>query len=54
MTAVKSPVEESQKREAFYGWLTPDKKAEFINGEIVVQSPAKKRYTIASITCLHY
>lgn len=41
--------EESQKREAFYDWMTPDVKAEFINGEIVVQSPAKKRHTVASM-----
>ena len=41
--------EESQKREAYYDWLTPDVKAEFINGETVVQSPAKKRHTVASM-----
>lgn len=41
--------EESRKRDAFYDWLTPDVKAEFINGEIVVQSPAKKRHTDASM-----
>jgi Uma2 family endonuclease len=41
--------ESQQKREAFYDWITPDIKAEFINGEIVVQSPAKKRHTDASM-----
>lgn len=41
--------EESQKRESFYDWLTSDTKAEFINGEIIVQSPAKKRHTTASM-----
>lgn len=41
--------EESEKREAFYDWLTPNVKAEFINGEIVVQSPAKKRHTDVSM-----
>ena len=37
--------EEARRREAYYDWLTPDIKAEFINGEIIVQSPAKKRHT---------
>jgi Uma2 family endonuclease len=37
--------EETRRREAYYDWLTPDVKAEFINGEIIVQSPAKKRHT---------
>jgi Uma2 family endonuclease len=41
--------EEQEKRESFYDWLTPDVKAEFINGEIVVQSPAKKRHTDTSM-----
>lgn len=35
---------EEQKRQEFYDWLTPDIKAEFINGEIVMHSPAKKRH----------
>lgn len=41
--------EERRKREAFYDWLTEDIKAEFINGEIVIQTPAKKRYTVATM-----
>ncbi|MEZ4660850.1 MAG: Uma2 family endonuclease [Caldilineaceae bacterium] len=41
--------EEQQRRAAFYDWLTEDTKAEFINGEIVVQTPAKKRHTVASM-----
>lgn len=41
--------EEQRRREDFYAWITEDIKAEFINGEVVVQSPAKKRHTIASI-----
>ena len=40
---------EQREREAYYDWLTEDKKAEFINGEIIVHSPAKKRHTDASI-----
>ena len=39
---------EQQKREEFYAWLTPSVKAEFINGEIVMHSPAKKRHLRAS------
>ena len=41
--------EEQRQREEFYDWLTEDIKAEFINGEVIVQSPAKKRHTVASI-----
>ncbi len=41
--------EEHRQRENFYAWITEDIKAEFINGEIIVQSPAKNRHTIASI-----
>lgn len=40
---------EQRKRAAFYEWLTEDTKAEFINGEIIVQSPAKDRHTHASM-----
>ena len=35
---------EHQKRQTFYEWLDEDKKAEFINGEIVVHSPALDRH----------
>ena len=41
--------EEQQRREAFYDWTTEDIKAEFINGEIVMQTPAKQRHTVASM-----
>ncbi len=34
--------EEAKRRQEFYEWLDEDKKAEFVNGEIVVHSPAKK------------
>lgn len=41
--------EEARKRAAFYDWLTEDTKAEFINGEIVMQTPARKQHTTASM-----
>jgi hypothetical protein len=41
--------EEHHKRESFYDWLTEDIKAEFINGEVVVQTPARNRHTVASM-----
>lgn len=46
--------EEQRKREAFYDWLTEDTKAEFINGEIVMQSPARKQHTdtVVNLTSL--
>lgn len=40
----KTLAAEAQKREEFYEWLTPEVKAEFINGEIVMHSPAKRRH----------
>jgi Uma2 family endonuclease len=40
---------ERQKRLDFYQWLDEDKKAEFINGEVVVHSPALDRHTAAVI-----
>ncbi len=36
--------EEQRKREQFYKDLTPSVKAEFINGEVIIHSPAKKRH----------
>ena len=39
--------EEQQKRRHFYEIIEEDKKMEFINGEIIFQSPAKLRHTIA-------
>ena len=39
---------EQQKRQEFYDWLTPEVKAEFINGEIVMHSPAKGRHLFAN------
>ena len=39
---------EREKRKRFYEEMSEQQKTEFINGEIVVQSPAKLRHTIAS------
>ncbi len=36
--------EEKKRRLEFYEWVTPDVKAEFIHGEIVIHSPAKKAH----------
>ncbi|WP_080060019.1 Uma2 family endonuclease [Spirosoma aerolatum] len=41
--------EERKKRYAFYEWLDEDKKAEFINGEVVVHSPALDRHNSAML-----
>ena len=40
---------EQRRRDKFYDWITEDIKAEFINGEVIMQSPAKDRHTAASI-----
>ena len=39
---------EQQRRREYYAWLDEDKKAEFINGEIVVHSPVRKRHADAT------
>ena len=39
---------EHQKRMSFREWLDEDKKAEFINGEIIMHSPVKKKHWSAS------
>lgn len=36
--------EEQQRRLAFYDWVTPDMKAEFIEGEIILHSPVRKKH----------
>jgi len=36
--------EEQSRREAFYDWVTPDIKAEFIGGEIIVHSPVRSKH----------
>ncbi len=37
-------IEEKKRRHDFREWITPSIKAEFINGEIVLHSPVKKRH----------
>ena len=39
---------EKQKRDSFREWLDEDKKAEFINGEIIMHSPVKKKHWATS------
>ncbi|MEM6321067.1 MAG: Uma2 family endonuclease [Bacteroidota bacterium] len=39
---------ERQERLAFYNWVIPSVKAEFINGEIIVHSPVIKRHNDAN------
>lgn len=40
--------EEKKRRQAFYDWLQDDVKAEFINGEVILHSPVKRRHLRAS------
>lgn len=35
---------EQKKRHAFREWITPNMKAEFINGQVVLHSPVKRRH----------
>lgn len=35
--------DEKRRREEFYEWVTEEMKAEFINGEIIIQSPVKRQ-----------
>ena len=39
--------EEREERERFYEEMSEQQKVEFINGEIIVQSPVKLRHSIA-------
>lgn len=39
--------DEKKRRQAFYEWMDDDVKAEFINGEIVVHSPALDKHNSA-------
>jgi Uma2 family endonuclease len=44
---------ESKRREAFRDWLTPETKAEFINGEVVVHSPARNDHNRVGLRIAH-
>jgi Uma2 family endonuclease len=44
--------DEQARRQRFYAEITEDQKAEFINGEIVIQSPAKLEHNRASVLLL--
>jgi Uma2 family endonuclease len=39
--------DEQKRRQAFYEWMDDDMKAEFINGEIIVHSPALEKHNAA-------
>lgn len=41
----KAMREEQLRRDAFYEWIDESTKAEFINGEVVMHSPAKEKHT---------
>jgi Uma2 family endonuclease len=38
--------EEQNRRLDFYNWITPDMKAEFIEGEIIVHSPVRSKHNV--------
>ncbi len=40
--------DEKKRRHAFYEWLQDDAKAEFINGEVIMHSPVKRRHLRAN------
>ncbi|MCX6215121.1 Uma2 family endonuclease [Spirosoma sp.] len=40
--------DEAQRRRAFREWLRDDIKAEFINGEVIMHSPVKRRHLDAT------
>jgi Uma2 family endonuclease len=41
--------DEQNRRLDFYNWVTPDFKAEFIEGEIVVHSPVVKKHNVITV-----
>jgi Uma2 family endonuclease len=44
----KQIADEDQRRQKFYCEMTPEQKVEFIDGEIVLHSPAKNKHLIAT------
>jgi Uma2 family endonuclease len=43
-TLQKALADEAERRQSFYNWIEEDVKAEFINGEIILHSPVKRRH----------
>ena len=43
---------EQDKRLDFYNWVTPDMKAEFIGGEIIVHSPVVKKHNEITVNLI--
>jgi Uma2 family endonuclease len=41
--------DEQKRRLEFYDWVTPEMKAEFIDGEIVIHSPVRSRHNVTLI-----
>ena len=39
--------DEGRQRQQYYNWIHEDHKAEFINGAIIMQSPARERHWVA-------
>lgn len=49
INSVQSRLEkEKEARRKFYDWMTPERKAEFINGEIIIHSPARRGHVKAT------
>ncbi len=40
---------ERERRQKFYEELTEDRKFEFINGKVVMHSPAKRKHSVATM-----
>lgn len=36
--------DKTQRRKSFYEWLRDDVKAEFINGQVIMHSPARRHH----------
>jgi Uma2 family endonuclease len=43
-TLQRALADEAERRQSFYNWIEEDVKAEFINGEIILHSPVKRRH----------
>lgn len=47
-TLQKALEDEQQRRLSFYNWIDEEKKAEFVNGKIILNSPVKRRHLIVT------